>query len=726
MRRHVFCTTLFLVAASSLVACSAAPEGAVSQEGEAIASPIETTSPISIVPTCTAGEVVSCVTTNNGIISVPHCFCVPGFYTVYSPTGAATPSSTMLDELGKVSMTIHNQGTNGGCWGFGDVAVVESEYVSELGYPAASFALSDQYNIFNAIKGYWGESDFYTSASTPIASFEMIGHYGLPPLSVYPDNLQGPWNVIPKVVGPIYSAENPQAYPSALSTFAKTGIVDPNWSSAIGTFIGQSPFANDMTRFNAASLAPQSVHEQAIYAPTSAEWVDFSTKYATGGANNCLDPNAAGDTSINCLNAFPFEEVLNQNHTIRVGMASDPDNWLQNPTTGVFGYKPNGGNDGHVVAIVGYDRARQVFRFKNSWGATWNGNGFGEMTYYLLMKIIAWQSSLNGDHQGSFVTGVRNPNATSTQTGGGAWMGFWNATIGGQKGVASLHYTFPYSIAVNNGAAPVVDVFQASSGATQQLDTIAGTATATSIAFSGTPTSPEYAVAAPFTLTRALGANTATYTNTSTGETETWYKCNPNTNGYAVAPTGYAAATNDPYVLPPCGDTSWEAAPVLSCNGSDVPVQGAWVQYASSPTAPVSWESGNYCFGVSSSTPQCPAGQQLNLDSGDGYYGAGAPAGVADEDVCTLDGQATQSYNSTLPQSCNAAPVSVLGASQYVEYAINANQSEVVNQQTVLQVGQDHCLSSIYQGTFACPGRSVMESNGDCFAPELVLGHIGL
>ena len=632
------------------------------------------------------------------------------FYTTYSPSGAATPSSVMLDLLGKVSMTIKNQGTNGGCWGFSDVAVIESEYISEYGYPAATFALSDQYNIFDAVKGYWGESDQYSpgsSTSGGIGSFEMISHYGLPPLASYPVNLGGPWNAIPRVLGAAYAAANPLSFPSALSTYAQTGAADPNWLTALGNYANQTPLAQDLVRFNSATLAPQSVQEQALYAPMAAEWVNFSTKYKPGRANGCLDPNASGDTSINCANVFPFEEVLNQGHTIKLTMNSDPNDWLQDPTTKVFSYNKNGAFDGHEVALVGYDRQKQVFKFKNSWGPTWNGTGFGEMSYYTLLKVS------NAVNSAAFVTSVRNPSPGTL--GGGAWMGFWNARIKGQSGVAALHYTFPYSIAINSGAIPLVDVFQNSAtGQTLQIPPISGTASSSKIVFSGSPsTSAKYPLSDPFTLSRNAGAVTATFTDAATGETETWYKCDPTGSTFNTGPVKYSAAGSDPYVLPPCGGSAWEETPAATCKPGDVPVPSGIVQYhtASSYPAPV---QASVCIGLSSAVPQCPAGQTLNLDTGEAYYGSTANGDLPYRDICTLTGQSTTYSDSTIPSTCESTPIPVLGTTGFLDTVSDSSNALVAGAETMFQPGTDECVSSVYGVFFQCPEGSTMEPNGDC------------
>jgi hypothetical protein len=721
MRTAYGISVLFSILSVPLLACSSAPP-----EAEDTATQ-ESAFTIPILPTCPAGDVRSCFVTNNGVVSIQHCYCAPGFYSVYSPTRATTPPSVMLDAQGKVSLTVKNQGSNGGCWGFADVAVVESEYVAQYGLPASSFALSEQYNIFDAVRGYFGEGD--TSADSggqPTGSFEKIGHFGLPPEASYPtdpDTLQVPWNALPRVVGPVYAASHAGSFPSALSTFAQTGEADPNWMSAVGTMIAQTPLAYDLARFNGATSAPVGVHEQAAYAPTSAAWLDLGTAYPTGGANNCLDPAAAGDTTVNCANAYPYEEVLNQGHTIRVDLASTPGQWQQDPTTGVFGYKPNGGYDGHVVAIVGYDRQRQVFRFKNSWGKdwnaspNWNGNGFGEMTYYLYMKVATSEASATGIHPASFVTGVRNPGQT---LGAGAWMGFWNATINGQKGVAVLHHAYPNTITVNNGATELVDVFQpAGGGAQQQLMTVSGNTTAWNIALTGTPSSPQFTVAAPFTLSRTAGAMTATYTNITTGEKETWYRCDPqNGHSYNVSPTSYAAATNDPYVLPPCVNTNWEATPARTCNGSDKLAPAGYLYTRSSPSGAVSVQSGSFCFATSPSVPGCPSGWVLGVDMGGSYYNANSPSTspYADWDVCTLAGF-TVLADPVLSKTCEASPIPVLGSSLYVDSAAlqDANGTPVVVSSALLQPGPDHCLSSVYAANpFSCPAGSTMMVNGDC------------
>jgi len=41
---------------------------------------------------------------------------------------------------------------------------------------------------------------------------------------------------------------------------------------------------------------------------------------------------------------------------------------------------------GHAVCFVGYDDVKQVFKFKNSWGARWGDAGYGYLPYQYLLK----------------------------------------------------------------------------------------------------------------------------------------------------------------------------------------------------------------------------------------------------------------------------------------------------------------------------------------------------
>ncbi len=50
---------------------------------------------------------------------------------------------------------------------------------------------------------------------------------------------------------------------------------------------------------------------------------------------------------------------------------------------------------GHAICIVGFDDARQVFKFKNSWGAKWADKGYGYLQYEYLKRYChdAWSAT---------------------------------------------------------------------------------------------------------------------------------------------------------------------------------------------------------------------------------------------------------------------------------------------------------------------------------------------
>ncbi len=48
------------------------------------------------------------------------------------------------------------------------------------------------------------------------------------------------------------------------------------------------------------------------------------------------------------------------------------------------------GGVGHCIAIVGYDDAQNAFRFINSWGDTWNGDGYGLIPYNQVSQMLSY------------------------------------------------------------------------------------------------------------------------------------------------------------------------------------------------------------------------------------------------------------------------------------------------------------------------------------------------
>lgn len=52
--------------------------------------------------------------------------------------------------------------------------------------------------------------------------------------------------------------------------------------------------------------------------------------------------------------------------------------------------KKNRVEGGHAVVLVGYDRNKRLFKFRNSWGATWGVRGYGYLSFdYVLNQHLA-------------------------------------------------------------------------------------------------------------------------------------------------------------------------------------------------------------------------------------------------------------------------------------------------------------------------------------------------
>jgi C1A family cysteine protease len=59
-----------------------------------------------------------------------------------------------------------------------------------------------------------------------------------------------------------------------------------------------------------------------------------------------------------------------------------------------------GGNEGHAVALVGYDDARGAFRLRNSWGADYGNNGYAWIPYDEF-AVYAWEAWSAKDADGA-------------------------------------------------------------------------------------------------------------------------------------------------------------------------------------------------------------------------------------------------------------------------------------------------------------------------------------
>jgi Papain family cysteine protease len=265
----------------------------------------------------------------------------------------------------------------------------------------------------------------------------------------------------------------------------------------------------DLVNYSQLTYPPTTVHAQAIYGPVP---------------NGLASVQNTGDPT-------PFENLIAQHHSVAFMTAVGA--WSQNPQTGIFEYNPNGDQTiDHAMLLVGYDRDKQIFRIKNSWGPGWNGNGYGDFSYEFFLKTATGAL---------YITGIRNPQQA---TGGNAvWRGFWRGSLGGVNGVTVVYHTYQPT-----GNTSVVDdaaAFFGDDGSSLTFPNVL-TATLNTVTFSGR---------GEVTLQQGT-AGTATATESPSGATTTWYRCGATPGQYNINPSIDIATVQDPYVLPPCNDTA--------------------------------------------------------------------------------------------------------------------------------------------------------------------------
>lgn len=91
----------------------------------------------------------------------------------------------------------------------------------------------------------------------------------------------------------------------------------------------------------------------------------------------------------------------------------------------------NGGGSGHVMLVIGYDDATQMFRIKNSWGAAWADNGFAWVSYDFVKRAATGAAYLNG------VISPRGPFDPFSHRH--FFLGRWQLNFDGWKGVLDIY-----------------------------------------------------------------------------------------------------------------------------------------------------------------------------------------------------------------------------------------------------------------------------------------------
>jgi len=289
-------------------------------------------------------------------------------------------------------------------------------------------------------------------------------------------------------------------------------ILDSNefyyWSPAF------NPFWLDIASYNHLVYPPASAHQDAIYGPT---------------------PNSVKVVQLNLTDPTPLENLLAAGHPVAI--STFLSQWKKTPA-GYYDFQagPPDPLTAHAVLLVGYDHNKKLFRIKNSWGTNWNGNGFADVTYQLVL-------SDNSDP--CWISELRNP-GQPVNAGVGALRGFWSAVINGVKGVAVIRHAYQSvgTLGVVNPN-PHAGQFYGNDGSTLDLDWSGGeynravfavqntVSVAKTIYLSGGPAEWSYV---------AMGANGQAVETGGWSRTKSPLASNP-------YPASYLATRDDPYLF---------------------------------------------------------------------------------------------------------------------------------------------------------------------------------
>jgi len=252
------------------------------------------------------------------------------------------------------------QGGRGACWAFAGVAALEAAYQRKYGL---TLDLSEQYTFHmgKVLAFHDGAPDGNSSLVGFQGSSDIVRHLSR---FAIPEERFAPY---------LSNARMEQ-----LRVKLNVGdIVDYNLPTQIGY---------DTFEFSEEHI------------PTAARW---NAKYQVTDYARVAHPNDTGE----------LEQILLQKHEI---VADIMLRRKVDPATGIWDFDPivaAANAQFHVLLIVGYDRDRQVFLVKNSWGE----KDFVRLTYSLVSNCIGG---------GYYIKDVADPNGPPQKKA--RYLGFWN------------------------------------------------------------------------------------------------------------------------------------------------------------------------------------------------------------------------------------------------------------------------------------------------------------
>jgi hypothetical protein len=300
---------------------------------------------------------------------------------------------------------VKNQGGRDTCGTFATVAALEAAYVRNY---SLTLDLSEQY------LNHWGQILAGAGSGALLPQSEVqagaIGGGGMArPLAALGKGMGvPPESVLPYVTDGAYQDANPGDQPLVTDWWTahpQRVMDDFNLADAPADYVFSPPTHVTTT------IMPQAALEQARYRTTG-------ITYLTGAEVGDLDT---------------YRAILAAHHEVIIEMrCCDGQPGWNNTAPWNLPAGSNGGGSGHVMVIVGYDDATQMFRVKNSWTTAWADHGYVWLSYDFVRRNVITGAA--------YLQGVVQPGATfNVWNNQQLWLGRWNLDFDGWKAALNLY-----------------------------------------------------------------------------------------------------------------------------------------------------------------------------------------------------------------------------------------------------------------------------------------------
>lgn len=359
---------------------------------------------------------------------------------------------------------VKSQGGRDTCGTFASVAALEAAYQRNFN---VTLDLSEQY------VNHWTQQFASAGSGRALPGNETIagsiGGGGLArPLAAMMRGLAvPPESALPYIGDPGYQNVDAGDQPSVNDwslTYPQRAIDDFNLADMQATYV-YSPPTSVMT-----TVMPQTALDAARYRPIG---VTFLT------ANEVNDVET-------------YRTILAAQHEIVMEFrCCDGNPGFNTSTPWQLPTGSNGGGFGHVMVVVGYDDAMQMFRVKNSWGNQWAEGGLAWVSYDLVRRAAVGAA---------YMQGVMSPHAPLDPWNyNHFFLGRWQLNFDGWKAVLDV-YNLPEAWSPGPHNYRVGTLFMADGRIRRVNGTISGNALTFWVDEAAPDMSPSQLTGSPFTV----------------------------------------------------------------------------------------------------------------------------------------------------------------------------------------------------------------------------------